>query len=68
MRYIDRIDVGMVHINNPTVGGEAQVPFGGTKATGVGEREMAEEGLKFFSELKTVFFDYTGAKRDSNIY
>lgn len=68
MRYIDQIDVGMVHINNPTVGGEAQVPFGGTKATGVGEREMAEEGLKFFSELKTVFFDYTGAKRDSNIY
>jgi aldehyde dehydrogenase (NAD+) len=67
-RYIDRIEVGMVHINSPTIGGEAQLPFGGIKATGVGAREMSEEGLNFFTELKTVFFDYTGSKRDTNIY
>ena len=42
------------------IGGEAQLPFGGTKATGVGEREMAEEGLNFFTELKTVFINYSG--------
>jgi aldehyde dehydrogenase (NAD+) len=50
------------------VGGEAQLPFGGIKGTGVGEKEMAEEGANFFTHLKTVWLDYTGAKRTSNIY
>jgi acyl-CoA reductase-like NAD-dependent aldehyde dehydrogenase len=68
MRFTDRIEAGMVHINSPTVGGEAQLPFGGTKATGYGNREMSEEGLNFFTELKTVFYDYTGVKRQTNIY
>jgi aldehyde dehydrogenase (NAD+) len=60
MRFIDEVETGMVHVNEPTVGGEAQLPFGGTKSTGVGEREMAEEGLNFFTELKTVFINYSG--------
>lgn len=68
MRFIDRIEAGMVHINSPTVGGEAQLPFGGMKSTGYGNREMSEEGLDFFTELKTVFYDYTGVKRQTNIY
>lgn len=68
MRYIDEVEAGMVHVNSPTIGGEAQVPFGGVKATGVGEREMAKEGINFFTEQKTVFLDYTGAVRKSNIY
>jgi aldehyde dehydrogenase (NAD+) len=68
MRFIDRIEAGMVHINSPTVGGEAQLPFGGIKSTGYGHREMGEEGLTFFTELKTVFYDYTGVKRQTNIY
>ena len=68
MRFADRIEAGMVHINQPTIGGEAQLPFGGIKATGYGHREMSEEGLNFFTELKTVFYDYTGTKRQTNIY
>jgi aldehyde dehydrogenase (NAD+) len=60
MKFIEDVEVGMVHVNEPTVGGEAQLPFGGTKSTGVGEREMAEEGLNFFTELKTVFINYSG--------
>ena len=60
MRYIERIEVGMVHVNEPTIGGEAQLPFGGAKQTGVGPREMGEEGLHFFTELKTVFLNYAG--------
>ncbi|MBI3182741.1 MAG: aldehyde dehydrogenase family protein [Myxococcales bacterium] len=68
MRFVERVEVGMVHVNNPTVGGEAQLPFGGWKSTGIGEREMAEEGAEFFTQLKTVFFDYTGAARTSKIY
>jgi aldehyde dehydrogenase (NAD+) len=68
MKFTDRIEAGMVHINQPTIGGEAQLPFGGIKATGYGQREMSEEGLNFFTELKTVFYDYTGTKRQTNIY
>jgi aldehyde dehydrogenase (NAD+) len=60
MRFIEEVETGMVHVNEPTIGGEAQLPFGGTKSTGVGEREMAEEGLNFFTELKTVFINYSG--------
>ena len=68
MRFVEKAEVGMVHVNQPTVGGEAQLPFGGTKSTGVGEKEMAEEGANFFTHLKTVWLDYTGAKRVTNIY
>jgi len=68
MRFTDRIEAGMVHINSPTVGGEAQLPFGGFKSTGYGSREMSDEGLNFFTQLKTVFYDYTGVKRQTNIY
>jgi acyl-CoA reductase-like NAD-dependent aldehyde dehydrogenase len=65
MKFVEDVEVGMVHVNEPTVGGEAQLPFGGTKSTGVGEREMAEEGLNFFTELKTVFINYSGSAERS---
>lgn len=68
MRYCELIDVGIVHVNNPTIGGEAHLPFGGMKATGVGEREMGRTAVEFYSQIKTVYIDYTGAKRTTNIY
>ncbi len=67
-RFIDEIETGITHVNSPTMGGEAQLPFGGIKATGVGEREMGPTAIEFFSELKTVYIDYTGSSRKSNIY
>jgi len=68
MEYVDEIETGMLHVNSPTVGGESQLPFGGMKATGVGQREMGPTAVDFFTEWKTVYVDYTGAKRDSKIY
>lgn len=68
LRFAEEMEAGMVHVNSPTIGGEAQVPFGGVKASGVGEREMAKEGIMFFSQPKTIFLDYTGSTRKSNIY
>lgn len=67
LRYVEDVETGMVHVNEPTIGGEAQLPFGGTKNTGVGEREMAEQGLNFFTELKTVFINYGGTGERSMI-
>jgi aldehyde dehydrogenase (NAD+) len=66
--FIDRIETGITHVNSPTVGGEAQLPFGGMKATGVGLREMGRGAIDFFTELKAVYIDFTGRKRESNIY
>jgi acyl-CoA reductase-like NAD-dependent aldehyde dehydrogenase len=67
-RFLDRIETGITHVNSPTMGGEAQLPFGGMKGTGVGPREQGKEAVQFFTELKTVYVDYTGRKRDTNIY
>lgn len=68
MHFIDDIDVGIVHINSPTVGGEPQMPFGGTKGTGLGTREMGRSGVEFFTEEKAVYIDYTGQKRTVSFY
>ena len=61
--FIDRIETGMTHVNAPTVASEAQLPFGGMKATGVGLREMGRVAIDFYTELKAVYIDYTGRKR-----
>jgi aldehyde dehydrogenase (NAD+) len=67
-QYADRSEAGILHVNNATVGGEAHLPFGGVKATGIGGREMGSTAIEFFSEWKTVYVDYTGAVRTTNIY
>ena len=66
--FVERIETGITHVNSPTVGGEAQLPFGGMKATGVGLREMGRVAIDFYTELKAVYIDYTGRKRDSTSY
>ncbi|HEX8473558.1 MAG TPA: aldehyde dehydrogenase family protein [Pyrinomonadaceae bacterium] len=67
-RYVDEIESGMTHINSPTTGGEAHIPFGGIKSTGIGEREQGSTALDFYTELKVVYVDYTGRKREGNLY
>jgi aldehyde dehydrogenase (NAD+) len=67
-RFVDGIEAGIVHINSGTPGGEAQLPFGGMKATGVGPREQGSGALEFFTEIKTVYVDYTGESRKSSLY
>jgi alpha-ketoglutaric semialdehyde dehydrogenase len=57
--FIDRIETGMTHVNAPTVVSEAQMPFGGVKATGVGLREIGRVAIDFYTELKAVYIDYT---------
>ena len=67
-RFIDEIESGMTHINSPTTGGEAHIPFGGVKHTGLGAREQGSTSLDFYTELKVVYVDYTGRKREGNLY
>nr|MDQ3817667.1 aldehyde dehydrogenase family protein [Acidobacteriota bacterium] len=67
-RFVDEIETGMTHINSPTTGGEAHIPFGGIKATGIGDREQGSTALDFYTEMKVVYVDYTGRKREGNLY
>jgi methylmalonic acid semialdehyde dehydrogenase len=67
-RFVDEIETGMTHINSPTTGGEAHIPFGGVKMTGIGAREQGSTALDFYTELKVVYVDYTGRKREGNLY
>ncbi len=67
-RFVDAIEAGIVHVNSGTPGGEAQMPFGGSKATGVGPREQGVTAVEFFTELKSVYVDYTGSARKTSVY
>lgn len=68
LRFVELAEVGKVHINSPTIGGEAQAPFGGTKATAIGPHEMGTEVFEFYTETKTVYMDFTGRRRESSLY
>lgn len=51
----DRIEVGMVHINDQTVDDEAIIPFGGTKASGSGGHfGGARANLETFCHLQWI--------------
>ncbi|HUJ82718.1 MAG TPA: aldehyde dehydrogenase family protein, partial [Candidatus Acidoferrales bacterium] len=66
--FVDKIETGMTHVNSPTVGGEAHVPFGGAKDSSVGPREVGHAAIEFYTDSKIVYIDYTGSKRESSIY
>lgn len=53
MAVAGRIEAGICHINGPTVGDEAQMPFGGMKASGYG-RFGGTAGVAEFTELRWI--------------
>ncbi|MFH1236790.1 MAG: aldehyde dehydrogenase family protein, partial [Candidatus Aenigmatarchaeota archaeon] len=60
MKAMRLAESGIVYINAPTIGAEVHLPFGGVKGTGNGGREAGTEAIKEFTEIKTVFIDYSG--------
>ena len=54
------IEAGITYVNSPTIGAEVHLPFGGVKSTGNGTREAGIEGINEFSEIKTIYVDYSG--------
>jgi acyl-CoA reductase-like NAD-dependent aldehyde dehydrogenase len=53
-----RIDSGMCHVNGPTVHDEAQMPFGGVKASGYG-RFGGKAAVDEFTELRWITIQTT---------
>jgi aldehyde dehydrogenase (NAD+) len=66
-RAIDDIEAGITYINAPTIGAECHLPFGGVKETGNGHREGGWTAFDIFSELKTVYIDYSGGLQKAQI-
>jgi aldehyde dehydrogenase (NAD+) len=67
MKAIERIEAGITYVNAPTIGAECHLPFGGVKETGNGHREGGWSAYEIFSELKTVYIDYSGALQKAQI-
>ena len=53
------IKAGITYINAPTIGAETHMPFGGVKQTGNGHREGGSSAFDFFTEVKTIYVDFS---------
>lgn len=67
LRAVHAIDTGITYVNAPTIGAEIPLPFGGTKHTGNGFREAGARGIEQFSQVKTVYVDYSGKLQRAQI-
>jgi alpha-ketoglutaric semialdehyde dehydrogenase len=56
--FVDKVDVGIAHVNQPTLGGEVHLPFGGVKNSGMGPHEQGREAVDFFTKVKTVYINF----------
>lgn len=63
------LDAGIVYINAPTIGAEIQLPFGGTKKSGLGGREAGGRGgaIDMFTKWKVVYRDFSGRLQKAQI-
>ncbi len=62
MEAADRLEAGMVWVNNPLIDNDA-LPFGGWKASGLG-RELGRQGLDAFRRTKMVIIDHKPVIQD----
>lgn len=65
-RAIERIEAGLTYVNSSTIGSEVHLPFGGVKGTGH-TKEAGILGLDEFSNIKTVYVDYSGKLQKAQI-
>ncbi|MBI5327871.1 MAG: aldehyde dehydrogenase family protein [Deltaproteobacteria bacterium] len=63
------LDTGLVYINASTIGAEIQLPFGGTKKSGLGHREAGGRGgaIDMFTKWKVVYRDFSGRLQKAQI-
>jgi aldehyde dehydrogenase (NAD+) len=60
MQYAERIEVGVVKVNQISTGLALQAPFGGVKQSSTDSfREQGTAALDFYTRSKTVYLDYS---------
>ncbi len=60
MTYAERIEAGVVKINQISTGLALQAPFGGVKRSSTDTfKEQGAGAVEFYSRLKTVYLDYS---------
>jgi len=60
MVYADRIEAGVVKVNQISTGLALQAPFGGVKHSSTDTfKEQGAGAIEFYSRLKTVYLDYS---------
>ncbi len=60
MLYAERIEAGVVKINQISTGLALQAPFGGVKKSSTDSfKEQGAGAVEFYSKLKTVYLDYS---------
>lgn len=67
MKAAEDIEAGITYINGPTIGAECHLPFGGVKNTGNGHREGGLTVYEIFTEIKTIYVDYSGKLQKAQI-
>ena len=66
-RAVQALEAGITYVNAPTIGAEVQLPFGGVKNTGNGGREAGSSAVEEFTEIKTVFIDFSDRLQKAQI-
>ncbi len=66
-RAMQDLECGITYVNAPTIGAEVQLPFGGIKSTGTGGREAGSVAIEEFTEIKTVFVDFSNRLQKAQI-
>jgi aldehyde dehydrogenase (NAD+) len=60
MTYAERIESGVVKINQISTGLALQAPFGGVKKSSTDSfKEQGVQAIEFYTRLKTVYLDYS---------
>ncbi|MDB6055727.1 MAG: aldehyde dehydrogenase [Verrucomicrobiales bacterium] len=60
MQYTDRIEAGVVKVNQISTGLALQAPFGGVKKSSSDTfKEQGASAVDFYSKIKTVYLDYS---------
>ncbi|HEV2166483.1 MAG TPA: aldehyde dehydrogenase family protein, partial [Thermoplasmata archaeon] len=67
LRAVEALEAGITYVNAPTIGAEVQLPFGGVKNTGNGGREAGSAAVEEFTEIKTVFIDFSDRLQKAQI-
>jgi len=60
MTYAERIEAGVVKINQISTGLALQAPFGGVKKSSTDSfKEQGANAIDFYTRIKTVYLDYS---------